>query len=244
MSSIDLIEIPMDGEVIQSNQPIAVEEILLVPRHNAKRYIARVDAEGNIVVTIPKRGSRKGAVDFAREHTDWLRKQQRLAVSRKEKNPLRNGDWIWFRGSKVELIVSKDWGRPVLRFSKEMLFIADEDIDLARPLGEKLRSIAKEELPERVACFAKKFELKYSGVSIRNQKTRWGSCSSTGRISLNWRLMMTPPEVSDYIVIHELMHLKEMNHSHLFWGLVREACPNYKAHERWLNEHQSELSWG
>ena len=234
----------MDGEVIQSNQPIAVDEILLVPRCNAKRYIARVDREGNIVVTIPKRGSRKGAVAFAREHTVWLREQQRLTASRKERNPLRNGDWIWFRGSRVELKVSKDWGRPVLRFSEERLFIADEDIDLARPLGKKLQSLAKAEFPERVASFAKKFNLKYSGVSIRNQKTRWGSCSSSGRISLNWRLVMTPPEVSDYIVIHELMHLREMNHSHLFWRLVREACPQYKMHEGWLNEHQSELSWG
>lgn len=234
----------MESEVMQESRPIGEEEVLLVPRHNAKRYIARVDAEGNIVVTIPRRGSRKGAIAFAREHAAWLREQQRLAVVQNNSKLLRSGDCIWFRGERVELQVSKDWGRPILNFAKETLFIADEETNLARPLAKKLRSLAKAELPETVRKFADQFELKFSGVSIRDQKTRWGSCSSTGRISLNWRLVMAPPEVSDYIVIHELMHLREMNHSHLFWKLVREVCPQCKLYERWLSEHQSELSWG
>ncbi len=234
----------MDSEVTQINRPIGEEEILLVRRQNAKRYIARVDSDGKIVVTIPRRGSRKAAIAFAQEHLAWLREQQRLAVVQNKNKPLRSGDWVWFRGERVELQVSKDWGRPVLRFAEHTLFIADEGINLVRPLAKKMRSLAKLELPETVASFAAQFGLEYKGVSIRDQKTRWGSCSSTGRISLNWRLVMAPPEVSDYIVIHELMHLRQMNHSHLFWRLVREACPQYKAHERWLSEHQSELSWG
>ncbi len=233
----------MDSEVMQIDRPISEEEILLVRRPNAKRYIARVDSEGKIVVTIPRRGSRKGAFAFAQEHLAWLREQQRLALQNNSKT-LRSGDWIWFRGERVELQVSKDWGRPVLNFDEYTLFIADEKTNLAIPLAKKMRSLAKLELPETVARYAAQFGLEYKGVSIRDQKTRWGSCSSTGRISLNWRLVMAPPAVSDYIVIHELMHLRQMNHSHLFWKLVREACPHYQAHERWLSEHQSELSWG
>lgn len=234
----------MQSELVQKSLPIDEDEILLVPRQNAKRYIARVDSEGKIVVTIPRRGSRKGAIAFAQEHAAWLRGQQQLALERNEKKTLRSGDRIWFRGDRVELQVFKDWGRPVLRFAEQSLFIADEETDLARPLAKKMRLLAKAELPQTVANYAKQFELTYSGVSIRDQKTRWGSCSSSGRISLNWRLVMAPPEVSDYIVIHELMHLREMNHSHVFWRHVREACPQYKAHERWLSERQSELSWG
>jgi len=234
----------MDRDTLQKYRPLSEEEIVLVKRNNAKRYIVRVDREGRILVTLPRGGSRKGAIAFAREHVVWLRQQQRLAEASGKRRALRAGDWIWFRGEKAELKVLKDWGRPMLQFADQKVLIADEAMDLARPLAKSLRAIAKVELPKTVAAFASEFGLKYEGVSIRDQKTRWGSCSSTGRISLNWRLVMTPPHVSDYIVVHELMHLREMNHSHLFWQLVREACPDYKAHERWLDEHQSELSFG
>ncbi len=234
----------MDRGILHAFQPLSEDEVMLVKRHNAKRYIVRVDEDGRIVVTVPHRGSRKGAIAFAREHTVWLRQQQRLSQRANRRRGLFSGDRIWYRGEKVELRVSKDWGRPLLRFADQEVFIADESVDLARPLEKALRGVAKSELPETVARFARRFGLPYGGVTIRDQKTRWGSCSSTGRISLNWRLVMAPPEVSDYIVIHELMHLKEMNHSHAFWGLVRRACPDYKRHERWLDEHQSELSWG
>jgi predicted metal-dependent hydrolase len=90
---------------------------------------------------------------------------------------------------------------------------------------------------------ATRFDLSFKRVSIRDQKTRWGSCSGTGAISLNWRIVLAPPETAEYIVIHELMHLKEMNHSPAFWGLVERACRRYKEHERWLDDHQTELNW-
>lgn len=234
----------MYSETLQKWRPISEEEVVLVRRLNAKRYIVRVNGEGKILVTVPRGGSRKGAIAFAREHAVWLRQQQSLAEESKQRLTLAAGDWIWFRGEKAELVVTKKWGRPLLSFADQNIYIADEETDLARPLVKALRAIAKSELPQAVAAFASQFGLKYEGVSIRDQKTRWGSCSSTGRISLNWRLVMTPPQVSDYIVIHELMHLKEMNHSHLFWRLVREVCPDYKAHERWLEKHQSELTFG
>ncbi len=84
-------------------------------------------------------------------------------------------------------------------------------------------------------------ELDYDGVQIRNQRTRWGSCSTNGTISLNWRLLMAPPEVIDYVVVHELAHLREPNHTDAFWSLVAEYIPRYETHEDWLEENSTRL---
>ncbi len=233
----------MDAFVDQMAGPIDEDEVVLHRRSNAKRYIARVDDEGRIQVTIPRRGSKRAAISFANEHCEWLREQQRMARERQSDASLSHGDRIWFRGDQVELLVSKDWGRPVLRFGDEVVFIADESTDLRRPIEKRMRAIARSELPPRLRELGERLGVRYSGVSIRGQKTRWGSCSSTGTISLNWRLMMVPPEVSDYVLIHELTHLKEMNHSPRFWSLVEDACPRYREYERWLDQHQLELGW-
>ena len=82
--------------------------------------------------------------------------------------------------------------------------------------------------------FAGRHNLQVNRVSVRNQRTRWGSCSRRGQISLNWRLVQTPVSVRDYIVLHELAHLKEMNHSRRFWAEVARLCPEFAQAERWL----------
>ena len=99
------------------------------------------------------------------------------------------------------------------------------------------RERAKRELPPRLLALAAGFRLAVSKVSVRNQKWRWGSCSRRGHICLNWRLVEVPPWVRDYVMIHELMHLRRMDHSRTFWKLVAGACPEYQAARRWLREH-------
>ncbi len=96
---------------------------------------------------------------------------------------------------------------------------------------------AKKELPARLLELAAQHGLAVSRVSIRNQRWRWGSCSRNGHICLNWRLVTMPEEVRDYVLIHELMHLKRMDHSPKFWKLVAEACPEYKKARAWLRSH-------
>lgn len=100
---------------------------------------------------------------------------------------------------------------------------------------------AKHHISGRVADFAAQYGFDYNGVTIKGQKTRWGSCSSKGNLNFNWRLMMAPSAAIDYVVIHELCHLRELNHSKRFWGLVGQYCPNYVYWERWLKEHGAEL---
>jgi hypothetical protein len=101
--------------------------------------------------------------------------------------------------------------------------------------------LAAKELPPRVLEFATLHQLPVRRISVRNQRSRWGSCSRRGTISLNWRLIQTPAFVRDYILIHEIMHLREMNHSSRFWREVERAFPDYKTAERWLKQHSSLL---
>ena len=100
-----------------------------------------------------------------------------------------------------------------------------------------LRHRASQELPPRLLALAAEHGVTVSRVSIRNQRWRWGSCSRSGHICLNWRLVTMPDEVRDYVLIHELMHLKRMDHSPKFWKLVAAACPAYKEARAWLRSH-------
>lgn len=104
---------------------------------------------------------------------------------------------------------------------------------------EELANQAVEYIPQRVAFFAKKMGVTYGRITIRNQKSRWGSCSAKGNLNFNCFLMMTPPEVIDYVVVHELCHRKEMNHSKAFWACVEEVLPDYKKWNQWLKEYGS-----
>lgn len=109
---------------------------------------------------------------------------------------------------------------------------------------EKVIALAEEALkviPERVEYFAKVIGVTYGKITVRNQKTRWGSCSSKGNLNFNCLLMLAPPEVLDYVVVHELCHRKQMNHSKAFWAEVEKVCPDYKAAKKWLKEEGSQL---
>jgi predicted metal-dependent hydrolase len=98
----------------------------------------------------------------------------------------------------------------------------------------RLREQARREVPPRLRELAAHHGLAVNGVSIRNQRSRWGSCGPDGRISLNWRLVLMPSWVRDYVLVHELMHLRRMDHSPRYWALVSRACPEYQAAREWL----------
>ena len=99
---------------------------------------------------------------------------------------------------------------------------------------ESLADRALAEIPERVACFAQQMGVIYGRVTIRNQKTRWGSCSSKGNLNFNCLLMLVPEKVRDYVLVHELAHRKQMNHSPAFWKIVEDVLPDYRERRKWL----------
>ena len=109
---------------------------------------------------------------------------------------------------------------------------------------EKVIALAEEALkviPARVEYFARVIGVTYGKITIRNQKTRWGSCSSKGNLNFNCLLMLAPPEVLDYVVVHELCHRKQMNHSKAFWSEVEKVLPDYKEARKWLKEEESQM---
>ena len=92
-------------------------------------------------------------------------------------------------------------------------------------------------IPRRVAYFADKIGVSYGRITLRQQKTRWGSCAANGNLNFNWLLILSPPEVLDYVVVHELCHRKEMNHSQAFWKEVEAILPDYREREKWLKDN-------
>lgn len=130
--------------------------------------------------------------------------------------------------------------RRVIRFGDETV-VARRGETVKAAVCRRMREIASRELKARLAAFAARFQLVVRRVTIRGQHTRWGSCSPEGAIALNWRLVQMPDSVRDYILLHELMHLQERNHSRRFWTLVERVCPGHQAARRWLKAHEGEL---
>lgn len=216
--------------------------VRLVRNPRARRYLLRLNSEGAARVTVPRGGSAAEALQFVARSKSWLER----ALQRQAAQPVTAREWavgtaILFRGEKVTIEAVASNPQPVLRFGSEVISVAKAAGNL-RPMIEKyLRLLASRELPPRVLALAAQHRVKVSRVSVRNQKSRWGSCSRRGTISLNWRLIQTPPYVQDYIILHELMHCREMNHSARFWREVESVCPDYKIAERWLKQHGSLL---
>lgn len=112
---------------------------------------------------------------------------------------------------------------------------------LTRDEVEQLADLALTVIPEKVRHYARIMNVSYGRITIRNQKTRWGSCSEKGNLNFNCLLMLAPNEIIDYVVVHELCHLIEMNHSKAFWKQVEHVMPDYKSHRQWLKEHGNEI---
>ncbi|HLP75919.1 MAG TPA: M48 family metallopeptidase [Candidatus Paceibacterota bacterium] len=117
--------------------------------------------------------------------------------------------------------------------------MASPEANLRGAVEKHLWRLATGEFPPLVLKFAAMHGLPVRRVTVRNQRSRWGSCSRRGTISLNWRLIQTPAFVRDYVILHELAHLREMNHSPRFWREVERLCPDYRRAEKWLKENKS-----
>lgn len=178
-----------------ASSPTPDDQIRFVRHQRARRYLIRVDRDGQVRVTIPRGGSRREAEAFARRSQAWVARQRASVAAR-------------------------------------MLPPEDE---------AQLKGLARVMLPERLLALAAIHGLTVSRVSIRNPKGRWGSCSRNGSISLNWRLVRMPDWVRDYVLIHELMHLKQMNHSPAFWALVAAAYPRFEEARAWLRANGAQI---
>jgi len=208
--------------------------VRLYPNRHARRYILRLTADGSARVTVPRGGSRKAALDFARRHVAWIEQQlQKRHAQKNEITSWRHGSEIFFRGERVALSV----GDGAVEFANQVVPLKEIPGDLRPSIERHLWRLATVELIPRTLELARLHQLAVRRVTVRSQRSRWGSCSVHGTISLNWRLIQTPALVVDYIVLHELMHLRELNHSSRFWQWVEQVCPQYQEAEAWLKQH-------
>jgi predicted metal-dependent hydrolase len=218
---------------------------IIYRRHaRARNYVLRLYANKTVVVTLPRAGTRNFAREFVASRKNWLEKQWRILETRKiPPQVLRPGMEILFRGEPVVLRVQKtglDWR---MYFGAETAPLAGPDGNLRQSLERHLQNLARTELAIRTRELAAAHQLEVKRVVVRNQKSRWGSCSFNGTISLNWRLIQLPAGVRDYIIVHELMHLRELNHSPRFWAEVEKACPNYRVAEDWLKQNSGQVGF-
>jgi predicted metal-dependent hydrolase len=202
--------------------------------HRAKRYIIRVRPDGSLRVTIPRGGSQRYAQVFLEEQRKWAERERLRVLAQHAPPQWVEGDTILLRGSLGRLSVVHEDGARWLDLAGERVQLRDVTADLRGPAEEGLTRIARRELVPRLHELAREHGLTVRRVTIRNQRSRWGSCARSGAVALNFRLVQTPDAVRDYVLIHELMHLKQQNHSRRFWRLVEAACPEFRDAERWL----------
>lgn len=216
--------------------------VVYVRSVQAKRYRLTLRRDGVAVATIPARGSEREAVRFVEQHQDWLER----ARARQAKRPRAAEIWtigthVLWRGEMHPVRIAAEGERPQVCVAADVFRVASLEGDLRATLEAHFARRAKIELPARAWELSAETGVDLKSVSVRNQRARWGSCSAGGSVSLNWRLVQTPDTVRDYIIYHELMHLREMNHSDRFWARVAEVCPWWQDAERWLKRNGSLL---
>ena len=216
--------------------------LTLVRNPRARRYLLRLQRDGSVRVTVPRGGSADYAIEFVRRNTAWIARQ----LATRAAQPVgpaywRPGTSIWFRGERFPLELAMHAEDASVRFADQDVPLRNPDGDLRPAVERHLHRMAAAELPVRVGELAMQHQFEPSRVCVRNQRSRWGSCSARRTISLNWRLIQTPGFVRDYIILHELAHLRQMNHSARFWRAVEGVCPEWRTAEKWLKDHREML---
>jgi predicted metal-dependent hydrolase len=229
---------PDAGSAGPAVSPPADDTVHFVRRRGTRRYVLRLMDDGTLRVTVPWWGSRREARAFVASQADWIARQRARRAWRAAA--------AWTAGASV--LVEGD-ARPLVADGAGRLLLDGHVVaaasagprDVRRAVHDLLRARARRDLPPALLALAASHDIVVTGVSIRNQVSRWGSCSRRGAISLNWRLVQVPPFVRDYVLLHELMHRRELNHSARFWRLVADVCPRYVEARAWLRGPGAQL---
>ena len=219
----------------------------------AKRISVRYSLSGGLELVYPPGLRQPDPAALLHERRDWILSAIDRFSDAQAKLPqrqYREGEAFLFRGECYRLKLEKDplRRRVTAHLSDNALKIIwpesapKDDVELIRGAVESFYRIqAKQYLPPRVRELAERHGFTYGKLRIKNQKTRWGSCSSKGNINLNLRLMMAPDAAIDYVIIHELCHLRELHHNAAFWTLVESYCPDFSHWKAWFKEHGPRL---
>ncbi|HEY5079316.1 MAG TPA: SprT family zinc-dependent metalloprotease [Opitutaceae bacterium] len=204
----------------------------------ARNYRLSIGRDGVAVATIPVRGTQGEAERFVELNRAWLdRARERQRHRPRAADVWAVGTRVLWRGALEEIRVAAEGERPTVCLGADVFRVPGLDGDLRPALHSRFLRLAKVELPARAWELAAHTRMNVTRVSVRDQRSRWGSCTAAGVISLNWRLILTPESVRDYIILHELMHLREMNHSDRFWACVEEVFPGWREAEAWIKRN-------
>ncbi|QEE34753.1 M48 family metallopeptidase [Octadecabacter sp. SW4] len=223
----------MGRHVIGGNPPI---EVTLRRSTRARRLSLRVSRlDGRVTLTLPHRVSEREGIAFVREREDWLRGH--LSGITKETRP-QIGGTVPFGGEDLAIVAG-----PVkrARMGEAALIVPDDPARVSARVEAYMKLHARDRLADASDRYAAVLGRSYGRITLRDTRSRWGSCSSTGDLMYSWRLIMAPPEVLDYVAAHEVAHLVEMNHSDAFWTVVGDIFPDHKRCRRWLRENGDRL---
>jgi len=225
---------------------VCEESIYLVRlrRHRqARRYTLRiVAATREAVLTMPPRGSLSEAREFTEKHRAWIAARfGRLP----KPAPFAHGSELPLRGVTHSIVHRRGARGTVWTESDScgdrLLCVAGEAEHVSRRITDYLKRQAKRDVEIAAKHYAEKLGVTFRRISIRDQASRWGSCSTTGMLSFSWRLVLAPRYVLDYLAAHEIAHLVEMNHSARFWRVLRRICPDLERAKVWLDVHGTDL---
>ncbi|AIK96144.1 M48 family metallopeptidase [Candidatus Odyssella acanthamoebae] len=207
----------------------------------SKRMRLSFRAPACFSVTVPMGTSERALRQFITQTDAWiLRQLSKVSVIESSIQ-----SQFLFQGAPYEIVQQPILSRELYQIDHHQKVIILDAIGTspAQRLSYLCRKEFEKLLPSLITKHSKAMELFPKKISIRDTKSRWGSCSSTGNISLSWRLVMAPLEVIEYVVIHELAHLKHMDHSPDFWSVVSQHCPNYSQHRHWLKTNAQQLHY-
>lgn len=226
-------------------------------RSDRKTIALIVKPDGQLIVRAPYRATDDQIWRFVNQKEEWIRSKQDLFSQRRpveQAKNFSNGERFWFLGESYPLEIIEPGGPSAGQKARRSACPALElngSFRLARTAQPKAREVftdwyreqARRVIGERVAWYAARTGLTgCKRIQISSARTRWGSCSSTGTLSFTWRLVMAPLPVIDYVVVHELVHLKEKNHGKHFWAAVEKIMPDYRARVAWLKANGYRLS--
>jgi len=205
----------------------------------------QITPDASLIVRAPHRASEEMIRRAVQEKMPWILKKQRLARET-FRPPVRHefvdGEEFLYLGAWHKLLLVPGAGAPLVFNEKEFL-LSETYSPAARQVFEKwYREKAFEIISARIKPYVEMTGLKYSSISITRARKRWGSCSVKGNLNFSWRLIMTPLAAVDYVIVHELVHLDEHNHSSCFWRKVRDLLPNYLQARQWLQANHQLLN--
>jgi predicted metal-dependent hydrolase len=203
----------------------------------ARRIRVSVDNDGQVEVVLPARSPERHAEDAVRQLAPWIARR-RAAVARAVNEMARAPGTVPYLGESLTLVPER--GRTRVHRRGDTLLIPEGDPREA--LERWYRRQAKLEIAPRLDAATARYGTSYSGLTIRGQRTRWASRSTSGGMSFNWRLLLAPPEILDYVVEHEVAHIEVMDHSPRFWRLLASRSPRWREHAAWLKRYGSTLT--